>query len=82
MLFEKKKKFKGLTRLNFKIHHKVTIIQTVVDIYINGVKSKSPEKTRWCQEGGAQRWEDKLCCQSINKGRRDGTQGAYSFGLL
>ena len=82
MLFGKKKKSKGFTSPNFEIHHKVTVIQTVVDIYINGVKSKSPEKRSWCQGGGAQRWEDNLCCQSINKGRRDGTQGATALACF
>lgn len=33
-----KKKFKGFTCPNLKIHHKVTMIQTVADIYINRVK--------------------------------------------
>lgn len=39
-----KKKFKGFTRPNFKTHHKVTVIWTVVDMHINRVTLRVQKK--------------------------------------
>lgn len=39
-----KKKFKGFTCPNFKTHHKVPMIWTVVDIYINRVTLRVQKK--------------------------------------